>query len=101
MIACEPVPKTFSLLNDNVRLNRLDDLVDLYQVAVGEKSGQVLMTSDLHGRNHVIKDGGTSVSMVTLDELVGDREPVALKIDVEGYEALILRGAAKVLGKES
>src|SRR3954453_7132842 len=61
VIACEPVPKTFSLLRDNVRLNQLDDLVDLYQVAVGEKSGHVSMTIDLHGRNHVVEGEGTSV----------------------------------------
>jgi hypothetical protein len=52
--------------------------------------------------NHILKEGesisGTEVSMVTLDSLVEGKSPILMKIDVEGYEMSVLRGAETTLG---
>jgi len=39
----------------------------------------------------------TEVKMITLDELLGDRDPDLVKIDVEGAEYRVLKGASRIL----
>jgi FkbM family methyltransferase len=102
LIACEPAPDTFATLSDNVRLNQLEPLVELHNVAVGEEDGYVLLTRGGHGLNHVLTSGvGTKVAISRLDDLVRERPVAALKIDVEGYELRVLQGAPKVLADQS
>jgi FkbM family methyltransferase len=97
LIACEPAPDTFAILTDNARLNRLDHLAELHNVAVGEDDGEALLTEARHGLNHIVGSGGARVPVRRLDELVGERPVAAVKIDVEGYELRVLRGASRLL----
>ncbi|WP_398480816.1 FkbM family methyltransferase [Tardiphaga sp.] len=97
VIACEPAPDTFHTLSDNVRLNRLDDDIELHNAALGDIEGTLTLSVGQHGLNHVVQAGGTNVPQRRLDDIVGDREPRALKLDVEGYEMHVLRGAPRIL----
>jgi hypothetical protein len=51
--------------------------------------------------NHVAADGEPSaareVPLVTLDETFGDDAPTVMKVDVEGFETAVLRGAGRCL----
>jgi FkbM family methyltransferase len=97
VIACEPAPDTFRTLSDNVRLNRLDDRIELHHAAVGDTEGTLTLSEGQHGLNHVVQGSGTTVPQHRLDDIIGDRAPRALKLDVEGYEMHVLRGAARIL----
>lgn len=97
VIACEPAPDTFRTLADNVRLNRLDDRIELHNAAVGDAGGTLTMSVGQHGLNHVVQGGGTTVPQHRLDDINGERTPRALKLDVEGYEMHVLRGAPRIL----
>jgi FkbM family methyltransferase len=97
VIACEPAPDTFRTLSDNTRLNRLDDRIELHNAAVGDADGSLTISVGQHGLNHVVEGGGTVVPQRRLDDIVGDREARALKLDVEGYEMHVLRGATRIL----
>ncbi len=97
VIACEPAPDTFQTLSDNVRLNQLNDRVELHNAAVGDAEGTLTLSVGQHGLNHIVQGGGTSVPQRRLDDIVGNREPRALKLDVEGYEMHVLRGATRIL----
>ncbi len=97
VIACEPAPDTFRTLSDNVRLNRLDDRIELHNSAVGDAEGTLTLSVGQHGLNHVVNGGGTTVPQRRLDDITGHREPRALKLDVEGYEMHVLRGASRIL----
>lgn len=97
VIACEPAPDTFRTLSDNVRLNQLGDRIELHNSAVGDTEGTLTLSVGQHGLNHVVQDGGTTVPQRRLDDITGDREPRALKLDVEGYEMHVLRGAPRIL----
>jgi FkbM family methyltransferase len=101
LIACEPAPDTFATLLDNVRLNCLDERVELCNVAVGQDNGEVTLTKGKHGLNHVVASAGTPVAIRRLDDLLGRRPVTALKIDVEGYELRVLHGAPRLLGSTS
>lgn len=100
-ISIEPVQEAFRHLADNVNLNGLGDLVSLNRVAVGDSPGMVRMTSALDTLNHVVPEdrGGDAVEVpiLTLDGLLDGRAATLLKIDVEGYEAHVVRGAGHTL----
>jgi FkbM family methyltransferase len=101
VIAVEPIPSTFSNLKLNVALNQIDSLVDAHCAGVSDKCGFLRFTTDLDTVNHVATEselsGAIEVPVVTVDELCVGRSPVAIKIDVEGYEQFVLTGAAKTL----
>lgn len=97
VIACEPAPDTFRTLSDNVRLNRLDDRIELHRIAAGDAEGTLTLSVGKHGLNHVVRGDGTTVPQRRLDDIIGDRVPHALKLDVEGYEMHVLRGAPRIL----
>ena len=99
-IGVEPHPRIFRYLAANATLNRAD--VDLKNVAVGSSPGSVNF-SDGHSddMNAVLAAGsGITVEMQTLDQLLKDVPRIdLLKIDVEGYELEVLKGAEHVLNK--
>ncbi len=72
------------------------------QVALSDRSGLVVMTTGLDTMNRVVTGSqGQSVPSMTLDSLVGDREPSVLKIDVEGHEDAVIAGAVRTLARDS
>jgi FkbM family methyltransferase len=103
VIAFEPGVDAFYWLKQNIALNDLFRLVEPREQALGGRSGHVLFTSDLDTVNHVIpaKDKTIgeirSVAMTTLDEALDAGCPSIIKIDVEGFETEVLRGAQETL----
>lgn len=102
VIAIEPVPSTFSHLLDNIRLNNLESLVTAENIGLAASPGR-LRFSERHGTmNHVLASGeqepcGIDVPVRTLDGVLGNLRPTVVKIDVEGYEAEVLKGAEGML----
>jgi FkbM family methyltransferase len=102
VVAVEPHPRTFAYLCDNVRLNRLGEIVRLHCVALAEREGRRRIEEfpgdDSQNRMAAGAAGGLEVAVDTLDRLLTVDQPVALlKIDVEGYERFVLGGAERTL----
>jgi len=106
-LSFEPCPPTARWLRENVRLNRLEQRVEVRTSAVGSRSGTVQFTQHLQAANHILStaDGAAGtyaeVPLTTLDEALAGRSPTMLKIDVEGYEDDVLQGATAALGSEN
>lgn len=104
-MAIEPVPSTSAALRANVEANGLGELVTTINSAIGERAGAVHFTLGLESMNRVAvaTDAGASlvVPMTTLDSICLGRAPVLAKIDVEGHEREVLRGAQSVLAAPS
>jgi FkbM family methyltransferase len=98
-VSYEPVPSSFERLIANRELNGLGALADCRPRAVGAVAGSVAMTSSYDAMNHVVASGGSAgltVPVVTLDEDLAE-VPSLMKIDVEGFESEVLRGARRHL----
>ncbi len=99
VIAIEAHPQTALYAKKNFDLNELD--IEMLNYAVGDAPG-VLTFTDLYADdcNSIAhgEDGGIPVMVKTLDEMLVDLDRIRLlKIDVEGYELMVLWGAACIL----
>jgi FkbM family methyltransferase len=99
----EPVPATYEHLLNNIYINRVNNLAKPHNIALGSQKGTVDFTSTLDSMNHVAAPGDTNkitVEISTLDDVLGDRLPALLKIDVEGFETEVIKGAAGTLNRK-
>ena len=104
VMAFEPIPSTFSKLNRNVKLNKLSNKIETYNIGIGEESSYLDFTTNKDVMNSVAQEHDKEiirVEVIPLDDLLKDKTPVFLKIDVEGFEYFVLKGATNVLAKES
>ncbi len=102
-IAFEPVPETYAELQRNVRLNDIESMVQTYCCALGEVTGVNWMTSERGGLNHIATSAtapnATQVAVARLDTVLTDTPCRLMKIDAEGFELHILRGAPTTLSR--
>ena len=106
VISLEPVPFTFSRLQGNIELNKIGELVSALNIGLSDRPGKLFFTRPLNCMNHVISESDATVDCLTvpvstLDKVVGERKPHIVKIDVEGYESVVLSGASHVLADPS
>ena len=102
--AFEPDPDAMRALKRNVALNGLEGLVTAYELALGATHGEIPFTIGLDTVNRVAATGERNVRKIRqepLDALIGAAQPVMIKMDVEGYEEEVLRGAPALLANES
>jgi FkbM family methyltransferase len=100
VVAFEPSSATCALAVENVGLNRLEDRVRVVRKAVGAEVGEVRLTVGRDAMNQVTgRDGGDSemVDQVTLDAELAGLAPALVKVDVEGGELDVLRGARQTI----
>ncbi len=100
-VAVEAQPATFLKLTDNLRLNDIGAKVEALNFALGEENGELRFTSELDTMNHVLAEGESAeaitVQVYPLDTVLEGRRPQLIKIDVEGFETLVIGGARETL----
>jgi FkbM family methyltransferase len=101
--ALEPIPETFGYLSYNVERLGLKN-VFLHNVAAAATSGNSRMSVPTMraGFTNIyeaqLNDAGEiPVQTRRLDDLFAGSKPAFIKIDVEGYEAEVIRGAERLL----
>ncbi len=102
VIALEPAPDNWRALNKALTTNRWNN-VEIYQVAAADQSGRMCFERSFYnsGNNALClesgRDGAESVEVVRLDDLLAGRRVDFIKIDVQGWEAAVLRGSEQTL----
>jgi len=101
-IALEPIPSTFTHLKNNVSINNVESLVTLCNCGAGAMKTSLRFTKNHDTVNHVLTESTSEndtveVPIVTLNEICRHRNPLLIKMDVEGFEMEVLKGAKEIL----
>lgn len=103
VFAFEPFPSTFARLAGNVDRNGFGNCVRMQALALCDKVGHGSMTGvDGNSGAAYVTQGVGSVSLSTIDQVCADYSVDRLafiKLDVEGCELAVFRGAEKTLRK--
>jgi FkbM family methyltransferase len=95
VVTFEPVPSNVPIIRKNLELNNICN-VEIEGKAVGSKNGTVGISKLSCAAVQPGRIGTVPVDMVPLDDYIA-LKPTLLKIDVEGYEIEVLKGARKIL----
>jgi len=105
VFAFEPTAQSFAILRQNIALNYFSN-VRAFQVALAQTRGKAWLyhgwdpVGNSLGTDPLCGDKGEAVQTETLDNLLeenGVDRIDAIKVDVEGAEELVLRGAIRTL----
>ena len=110
--AFEPALKTYAVLLENIKLNAASDIV-VNRTALGDHAGSAELAINAPGRDGLntigrathsdaLVVGYETVPMTTLDSYVQQHRIAhvdLLKVDVEGAELLVFRGARELLNR--
>lgn len=108
ILAFEPHPLVFERLSENVRLldeRRDAPKIEIFRLALSDAEGTANLvssqTSGNQGMAHIAEPGddgeNCQVNTRTLSKLWGTERISVLKLDVEGHELRVLRGAERLL----
>ena len=101
-LSIEPIPATFSWLQQNIAINDFSHRVKALNIGLGRSESMLCFTRGLDTVNHVLSNGESAVETIdvpvrTLDAVLGDSKPTLIKIDVEGFETEVMAGATESL----
>lgn len=111
VFAFEPHPVVYKKLTYNVEMFRQHPEagnIRLHQLALSEQAGESILIADdrfesNQGTASLAAPGedaeGISVKTARLDDIIGDARVSTMKIDVEGHELQVFKGAPKLLGE--
>ena len=103
VLAVEPFPASAAALAGVIAATGIQHVVEPLAIALGAAPGRAAMSAEVFtGNNRITRDGALEVPVETLDRISAARNLArldVLKIDVEGAEADVIRGAAQTIAR--
>jgi FkbM family methyltransferase len=101
--AFEPVKETFFILSKNIDINGLNSKVELFNVGLSDRKTKAKIENfpdnNIGGITIIDCEDGT-LDVCRLDDIIINENRIDLiKIDVEGHEVLLLKGAEDTIRK--
>jgi FkbM family methyltransferase len=93
VVAFEPMKENFAALTEFVEINGLTHKIKTHNLAVGSGSEMSIEKR----KNMIVQEGSERIRTAKLDEF--KLSPDLLKLDVEGFEIEVLKGAANTIEK--
>lgn len=107
VIAYEPDTRLTDSILRSVKANDFSALVTVRPAAVGDTTEELVLCDDNEGNlgaQHLVESKnafGPRVPVIRLDDEMPQNRVAAIKIDVEGYEEKVLRGATALIQRDS
>lgn len=102
VVAVEADPSVVVRLRRNLALNNIQD-VEIVAAALSDGPRELRFTVGADAVGHIAAKGAAEATQLvpatTLDEVLAGRRAAGIKLDVEGAEAFVLRGAATALSE--
>lgn len=99
VFAFEPFEENFNYIKKHMEMNNYKNIFS-FGAAVSDKTGLAFFKKEKSAAMGHLGDGDIRVGVISLDEQIKNRKlpiPNFLKIDVEGAEFLVLKGAQNLL----
>ncbi len=103
VMSYEPNSHLVMAMNKSIRLNGLVDRVSVFQVGVGHHNSEAVFHEDLPnniGAQKLDLGQGGSIKVIPLDECAFPQTVSMIKVDVEGMELDVLKGAEKLISQD-
>ena len=100
VVAVEPLPRNIEMMEKHIAINDISNVL-IVRKAISNFIGTALFSVEGHATSRLSTEGQVPVEVTTLDALVEELGalPDLVKVDIEGTEIDLLRGAKKVLEK--
>lgn len=104
--AFEPTPRTFQILKHNIHQNGFDSVVTPYQYGISNvnQKAQLYINDYNKGDNRLYKSAdmkSVDIDLVTIDNFLKlDSKIDFIKMDIQGAEALAIKGMFQLLQKD-
>ena len=98
----EPIKSTYEKLKTNVQINNLEDKVKIYNYGVGKshcKANIDYYDETNCGASTIAISQDGNIEIITIDSLDIKDKISLIKIDTEGFELDVLKGAIKTINK--
>ncbi len=98
--AYEPHPETFKTLKRNIEINFWKDNISTHNLAVGDVNSNGNITGfNIHntGATTISESDNGNSSIIRIDDQNYDGTVGLMKIDVEGFEAKVIKGSEKLI----
>ena len=96
-IAFEPSEKNYSILQANLHLNNLQEFIEIHNFALGEKN-ETKTIGTKGALTYITNNQNLDLQKIEIQRLDDFAEYAQIiKIDVEGFEEFVLKGAEQVL----
>lgn len=98
----EPNPESIKYLNENIKINEVNKKAVVHEVGLGSQRARANIIKNLNnnlGADSLKATINGKIKIEALDELSIDEDIAVITIDVEGFEAEVLKGAIKTLKK--
>jgi FkbM family methyltransferase len=100
VFAFEPSPRNLKYLKTHIEINHCSNVI-IIEAAVSNKSGTSFFSEGSDATtSHLSEEGNLKINVVSIDDLLIDNKILApdyIKIDAEGAELLVLKGAETYL----
>lgn len=108
-LAIEPVPESFKWLQQHISINGIEERVKLLNIGVGSLDSNVEFLSDADTLNYVIPAGiavdpnrkTITAPIKPLDTILAGECPTLIKVDIEGFEGEMIKGAHLTLNQKN
>ncbi len=112
--AFEPTPITFSRLKENIELNEFQNIITAYNIGLSSNKGKLFLNVSTDGHDawntfaqnsEISFDKKIEINVTTLDSYLAEnniysKDIALIKMDVEGWEMEVLKGAKELLSKQ-
>lgn len=102
-ISIEPIESSLERIKEHLKLNNIEKFVKLYNCGVGKQESKLFITNHNDSTNRVVfkssSHHNTLCDIKSLNLILGKKNSYVLKIDTEGFEYNVLKGADKIFDR--